>query len=162
MPKIKLRYQRVSDAKRFYEILNNPNFIYISLKLKSIQEEKEWLAKGKERRKNNLSYDFAIVYQNKVIGAVGVRVNPHLKGNGDIGYFIDEAYWGKGIATEAVKLIEKFAYKVLKLYRLELRIKPKNKASIKVAIKNGYRKEGLLRGRKGKNEDCYLFAKVKD
>ena len=162
MPKINLRYQRVSDAKRFYEILSNPNFIYFPVKVVSVEEEKKWLAKGIERRKNNFAYDFAIIYKNKLVGAVGMKIDPHHKGTGEIGYFIDEKYWGLGITTEATKLIEKFAYKKLKLYRLELRIKPKNKASIKVAVKNGYHKEGLLHGRKGKNEDCYLFAKVKN
>jgi hypothetical protein len=41
--KIELRPQRVYDAKRFFEILSNPNFIYFSAKPKSIEEEKNSL-----------------------------------------------------------------------------------------------------------------------
>ncbi len=161
MPNIKLRYQRVSDAKRFYEILNNPNFVHISVKPKSVLEEKKWLAKGPQRTKDG-EHNFGIIYQKKLIGAASLRVDKRHKGTGEIGYFVDEAYWGRGIATKAVKIIERLAFGKFKLFRLEIRIKPKNKASIKVAIKNSYYKEGLLKGRKGKNEDLYLFAKVKN
>lgn len=41
MPKIKLRLQKVSDAKRFYEILNNPCFIYLTVRPKSVATERE-------------------------------------------------------------------------------------------------------------------------
>jgi hypothetical protein len=38
--KIELKYQRISDAKRFFEILNNPNFTYFDVCPKDIEAEK--------------------------------------------------------------------------------------------------------------------------
>jgi [ribosomal protein S5]-alanine N-acetyltransferase len=59
---------------------------------------------------------------------------------------------------------EKIGFKKLKLSRIEILMQPANKASEKVAIKNGYIKEGKMRkafrSKEGKMKDCYLYAKV--
>ena len=44
-PKVELRTQRVSDAKRFFEILNNPNFEFLSVCPESIEKEKDKIKK---------------------------------------------------------------------------------------------------------------------
>jgi len=164
MPKIKIRYQQVKDAKRFFEILNNPNFIYLEIKVKSLAEEKEWLAKNLDRRKNNYEWNYTILYGGKVVGAIGFKINQFRKYIGEIGYFIDEKYWGKGIASQAVKLIEKEGFKKLGLKRMEILMRPENKSSEKVAIKNGYKKEGLLKkclkDKAGKLRDAWIYAKT--
>ena len=83
---------------------------------------------------------------------------------GEIGYFVDEHYCGKGIATKAVKLLEKIAFKEFNLKRIQLVNDLKNDASIKVAIKCGYKKEGIMKKAiKSGNKiiDCYLYAKTK-
>ena len=48
---IKLRFQQISDAKRFVEILSNPDFIYFPAKPKTIKAEKEFLRKTIQKRK---------------------------------------------------------------------------------------------------------------
>jgi [ribosomal protein S5]-alanine N-acetyltransferase len=98
------------------------------------------------------------------VGAIGVKINPHKTWGGEIGYFISEQYWGEGIATIAVKIFSEYCFKELKLHRLELIIDPRNKASEKVALKNKYAKEGLLKsnlyGRDNKWHDNLLYAKI--
>jgi [ribosomal protein S5]-alanine N-acetyltransferase len=158
MAKIDLRYQRVSDAERFFEILRNPNFIYFKAKPKSIAEERKILKKRPQERKSGLDYNYSILLDKKLVGGAGIKINPHYKDTGEIGYFVAEEYWGKGIATKTVKLLEKIGFNKLKLERIEIRMNPKNKASVKVAVKCGYKKEGLLHGKK---ENLYLFAKLK-
>jgi [ribosomal protein S5]-alanine N-acetyltransferase len=161
---IKIRLQKVSDAKRFYEILNNPNFIYFNVSPKTIKAEREWLKLNKEKIKNNSEWNYAITYNEKVIGAIGVMIHSRRNYIGEIGFFVDEKYWGKNITSTVVKLIEGIWLKESKLTRIEIIMQTKNKASEKVAIKNNYRKEGLLRkyikGKDGKMKDCYLYAKV--
>lgn len=165
MNKVTLRPQKVSDAKRFYEILNNPNFIYFEVCPESVESEKEWLKKNKQKIKDNFEHNYAILYNNKVVGACGLKINQHRKYIGEIGYFLDEAYWGKGITTEAVKLLEKIGFEKLKLTRIEILMRPENKASERVAIKCKYEKEGLLkkltRDKKKAPHDCYIYAKTK-
>jgi len=165
MPKITIRYQQIKDARRFFDIMTNPNFIYFSIKAKSVAEEKAWLKKNPERRKDNLEWNYTILYGNQVVGGIGMKINQFRKYVGEIGYFIDEKYWGRGITTKAVKLIEKEGFKKLGLSRIEILMRPENKASEKVAIKSGYQKEGRLRQlvkdkRDGKMKDCWLYAKT--
>jgi [ribosomal protein S5]-alanine N-acetyltransferase len=164
MPKITLRNQRVSDAKVFYEILSNPNFLYLRVCPKSIAEEKKFLRANQKKRRNNIDYNYTILYDGKIIGACGIKIDQHRKYIGEIGYFIDEEYWGRGIATKAVRLLEKIAFKKMGLKRIEILMDPRNIGSEKVAIKCNYNKEGTLRKAimNGKKfTDAYLYAKVR-
>lgn len=66
--------------------------------------------------------------------------------------------------TTALKLITSFGFTKLKLKRIYAFVFTFNKASARVLIKNGYKKEGLLRKnviKEGKLIDNYLFAKVR-
>ena len=164
MSPIHIRPQRVFDAKRFFEILNNPNFKYFNARPKSIAYEKEWLKKNPKKRKNNEEYNYTITYNNKVIGGMGVTLHAKRKFIGEIGYFLDEKYWGQGFATQAVKQLEKICFTKLKLTRIEIVMVDKHKASEKVAIKCGYKKEGKMKKsilNKGEYYDAYLYAKTK-
>jgi ribosomal-protein-alanine N-acetyltransferase len=161
--KIELRKQKVSDAKRIFEILNNPNFIFFNAKPNDINAEKEYLRKSIEKSKNNIEHNYAILLNGKLVGGCGIKINQHRNFIGEIGYFLDEKYWGKGITTHAVKLLEKIGFNELNLTRIEILMDPKNKASEKVAIKNGYKKEGLMKKaikNTGKLYDAYLYAKI--
>lgn len=54
----------------------------------------------------NETFSFAIVYDQKVIGSIGVfrQSNIHRR-TAELGYYIAEEYWGKGIMTDAVKQV---------------------------------------------------------
>lgn len=165
MPKIKFRRQRIADAKRFFEILYNPNFKYWPIKPKSVRAETEWLRGNKEKRKKNIEHNFAILFSGKVVGAAGIKVDQARPYIGEIGYFIDEEYWDKGLATMAVKKLEKMGFGQLGMVRIEIRIDPRNKASKRVAEKCGYKKEGALKKcfKASRNHyiDNLLYAKVR-
>lgn len=62
-----------------------------------------------------------------------------------IGYYLAEAYWGKGIATEAVHMIVKYLFEEVAINRIQAEVMPLNEPSKKVLLKNGFLKEGLLR-----------------
>lgn len=162
--KIELRNQRVSDAKRFFKMLDNPNFKYLQVCPENLEGEIEFLRGNAEKRKKNLEHNFAIIYGGKLVGGCGIKIDQHRPFIGEIGYFVDEAYWGKSIAPRAVKLLEKIGFSKFGLERIEIKMTPKNIASKKVAIKCGYKKEGLLKkamkDRSG-YYDIYLYAKIK-
>lgn len=164
MSKVKIRYQKISDAKRFYEILNNPNFIFLRTKVKNVKDEIKWLKKNAKKRRENYEHNYTILCDDKIVGSIGIKINQHRSFIGEMGYFIDEKYWGKGIATFAVKELEKAGFSKLKLKRIEIVIDTKHLASEKVAIKCGYKKEGVMKKAiemDGKYRDAYLYAKTK-
>ena len=163
--KISIRYQQVGDARRFFEILNSPNFHYFPAKPKTIKEEREFLRKNGEWRRSGEQLNYSILMNRKVVGATGIHIESRRRHCAEIGYFVDEAYWGRGIACEAVRQLEEIAFKELGVVRIEINMVKKNKASERVAIKCGYRKEGI--GRKklplcGEYVDCYVYSKVRE
>lgn len=62
-----------------------------------------------------------------------------------IGYFLVEDYWGKGIATESVRMVVKFLFEEVNVNRIQAEVMPVNEVSKKVLLKNGFIKEGVLR-----------------
>lgn len=62
-----------------------------------------------------------------------------------IGYIIDPACQGRGIATEAVTAMLDFCFAELGLHRLEAFIHPDNQRSLRLIERLGFRREGLLR-----------------
>ncbi|MFM6956889.1 MAG: GNAT family N-acetyltransferase [Ignavibacteria bacterium] len=161
---ITLRLQQIHDAQRFFEILNNPNFLYFGSQPESVEAEIAWLEGNDKRFREHKEWNYTILKGEEIVGGIGVKINQHRSFIGEIGYFIDEAYWGQGIATEAVKLMEEICMRELRMTRIELLMLPENIGSERVAIKSGYRKEGLLQKallhKDGSKRDCYLYAKT--
>lgn len=62
-----------------------------------------------------------------------------------IGYFLAEAQWGRGIATEAVRMLVEFLFTDVNVNRIQAEVMPANENSKKVLLKNGFIKEGMLR-----------------
>lgn len=62
-----------------------------------------------------------------------------------IGYFLSEAHWGKGVATEAVSRLLHFLFMDVNVNRIQAEVMPQNETSKKVLLKNGFMKEGTLR-----------------
>ena len=161
--KVEIRPQRVYDAKRFFEILSNPHFKYFSAKPNTVEEEKIFLRLNRGKRKTNMEFNFSIICDGKHVGGIGVRIDQHRTYIGEIGFFVDEHYWGKGIASAALEQLEEFITSNLRISRIEIRMAKENKASQKIAIKSGYKKEGVLRQMlfvEDKWYDCYLYSKI--
>lgn len=82
---------------------------------------------------------------NRVIGMTGFNWwIPH-HGRAEISYALAPAWWGQGLATEAVEAVARFGFEEMGCHRLEALIHPENLASQRVAEKVGFQEEGLLR-----------------
>jgi [ribosomal protein S5]-alanine N-acetyltransferase len=82
-----------------------------------------------------------------------------------IGYWIGTPVTGAGHMTRALCLLAPFAYRTLKLHRLEAGCVPSNHASVRVLEKSGFRQEGLARNYlriNGNWQDHLLFARLAD
>jgi [ribosomal protein S5]-alanine N-acetyltransferase len=63
--------------------------------------------------------------------------------NAYLGYYVDVEFAGKGFMTEGVKLVIDYAFKRLRLHRLEANIQPENTASIDLVKRLNFTKEGF-------------------
>ena len=109
--------------------------------------------------------NFAIAIDGQVCG--GIAVDLIIDANSkaaEIGYWLGEPYWGKGIITEAVKLLTDYTFKTLDVIRVQAGVFGQNAASMRVLEKAGYVKEGIMRNaiiKNGEVMDKHVYAILK-
>lgn len=87
---------------------------------------------------------FAIDLNDELCGLIGLILQKDVyRKSAEIGYWIGEPFWGKGIVTKAIELIVEYAFEELKLIRIYAGVFEYNTASMKVLEKNGFQKEGI-------------------
>lgn len=109
---------------------------------------------------------FLIFYENQLCGEIGIwpGVDIH-RLNAEIGYFIAEPFWGKGIATEAIRLMTEYVFNTFEVIRIIAGVFEFNKASMKALEKNGYVLETTRKKAVIKNNqlyDDYHWVKFKE
>jgi RimJ/RimL family protein N-acetyltransferase len=89
---------------------------------------------------------FAIATPDEVIGGIGLKREFDVNRlTNEVGYWLGEAYWGRGIATAAVQAITAWAFRELDIVRIWGGVYSSNPASCRVLEKAGYDYEGTLR-----------------
>ena len=82
--------------------------------------------------------NFVIANDEEMIGAIGINPQEDVnRFSAEIGYYIGELYWGKGIATNALKAFTEFAFSQFDLNRIFANVFQGNDASEKVLLKAG-------------------------
>jgi len=117
-------------------------------------------------KQENPQVTFAIEFDKQLCGVIGlVQQQDVYRKTAEIGYWIGEPFWNKGIATKAVALITKYAFDDLDLVRLHTGVFEYNTASMKVLEKSGYKKDGVFEKAILKNEniwDEHRYYKIND
>ena len=109
--------------------------------------------------------NFAITVDDRVVGAVGFMVGQDIhRRSAEIGYWLGRAYWGRGLATEALIAVSEHAFARHDLARLYAGVLPWNPASERVLVKAGYTLEARMRSaatKGGHTVDELLYARVR-
>lgn len=83
----------------------------------------------------------------------------------EIGYWLAKPYWGQGIATRVVQRMCKRAFEEMNVQRIYAKAFARNRASVRVLEKAGFKQEGLLRKdflKEGELLDVTLLAILRD
>lgn len=112
------------------------------------------------------TFAFAITLNDKAIGSIGVfrQQNIHRQ-TAEMGYYIAEEYWGKGIMTDAVKQICENVFKNSDILRIYAEPFAYNTASCRVLEKAGFQYEGTLRNnavKNGKVIDMKMYSLLRE
>lgn len=109
---------------------------------------------------------FTIEVDGEAVGGIGFTVQPDVAHrSAEIGYWLGEKFWGRGIATEALKAVTEYAFANYDLCRLYAHVFEWNPASARVLEKAGYQLEGRLKKSVTKNGhtiDQLMYAVVRD
>jgi RimJ/RimL family protein N-acetyltransferase/8-oxo-dGTP pyrophosphatase MutT (NUDIX family) len=131
---------------------------------------RDGLAEAVERWHREYAEDRAVV--NFVVelagesGPVGnVEVRRISPGVGNISWTTYKPYRGRRVAQRAVRLLVVYAFGELGLDRLQVEVDPENRASGRVALRSGFRREGILRGGatlQGERRDVAVYGLRRD
>ena len=90
--------------------------------------------------------NFAIVVDGEAVGGTGIELGADVfHRSAEIGYWLGEPFWGRGIATEVLRALTDYAWATFDIIRLEAGVFSWNPASARVLEKAGYTLEGCLR-----------------
>jgi RimJ/RimL family protein N-acetyltransferase len=90
--------------------------------------------------------NFAITVDAQAVGGIGLVLHEDIERcSAEIGYWLGQEYWNRGLATAAVRALTAHGFATLPLTRIYAVVFAENTASMRVLEKAGYRCEGRLR-----------------
>lgn len=165
---VQIRKWQLSDASRLAEVLSNQKILdnlrdglpypYTE------QDGREYITAMLSANENDV-FAFAVTVDGRVVGSIGAfrQENIHRQ-TAELGYYLDEEFWGKGIMTEAVKQLCDYAFSRSDIIRIYAEPFAFNIGSCRVLEKAGFECEGTLRNnavKKGKVLDMKMYARLK-
>ena len=142
-----IRSWEASDADALARHANNRN-IWINLRDAfphpySKRDAREFLKNIRQRSPETM---FAIAVDGEAVGGIGFVLHPDVERvSAEIGYWLAEPFWGRGIATDALRGLTAHAMQAHGLTRVYAVPFAWNKASCRVLEKAGYVLEARLR-----------------
>jgi [ribosomal protein S5]-alanine N-acetyltransferase len=160
----KLRNWQESDQSSLVKYAYNPK---IWLNVDDIfpnpytsRDAKYWI-----RETNRSKNDFAIATDSEAIGGIGLRPQVNIyRRSAELGYWLGEPFWGKGIVTQAVKTIVRYGFENFDLVRIYAQVFEWNQASMRVLEKNCFKREARLEKhvtKNGRTIDAFLYALIR-
>jgi len=164
-----IRPWRIEDAKNLAEALNNKKILDSlrdGLPFPYTEEDAKAYITAMLNADKNTTYAFAITVHDKAVGSIGVfrKDNIHCK-TAEMGYYVAEPYWGRGLVTGAVNQICRFVFENTDIIRIFAEPFAYNTASCRVLEKAGFTCEGTLRKNAVKNGvviDMKMYSKIRE
>ena len=164
---MEIRRLNISDAENLSKQANNKKIWdnlrdYIPYPY-TIENAREFIARTE---KESPALTFGILIEKDLCGVIGLVEKTDVNRlSAELGYWVGESFWGKGIATKAISLMTDYGFHNLKLERIYSSVFDFNMASMRVLEKNGFKKEGVLRNSVIKNDeihDEHLYARLRN
>jgi RimJ/RimL family protein N-acetyltransferase len=129
----------------------------------TMEDAREWIRlTGEESPRTN----FAIVVDGEAAGGIGLILKGDIyRCSAEIGYWLGETFWGRGVVTEAVRTLTRWAFDNFNLSRIYAGVLEWNPASMRVLEKAGYQFEARLRNAVVKENqvmDEFIYSVVRN
>ena len=164
-PRLRLRRLTMRDAQDIYRYSRDPEVARHVLwdAHRSIGDARAYLRYMLRRYRGREAASWGIEYleTGRVIGTIGFMWIQDENASAEVGYSLAREYWNRGIMTEALQAVIRYAFDGLDLNRVEAQHETTNPASGAVMRKCHMTKEGTLRSRlfnKGRYVDVDLYA----
>ncbi|MDA0781064.1 MAG: GNAT family N-acetyltransferase [Rickettsiales bacterium] len=162
----KMRPFKSSDALAFVNGLNTKTIARdTTIDLPCTMDAANWwisFIQSAEQKKPLPEKHFVIDIDGGLVGSIGIiNIDKH---KGELGYWLTDKHFGKGIMTKAINEMVRYCTKDIGLKRIFAPVLPHNKASARVLEKNGFELEGTLKKyfkKDGNYIDALAYAYVK-
>ena len=147
-PRLFLRRFRPDDAQAMYDNWATDENVtrYLSWNVhESAAATSELLAKWIAEYDNAETYHWVIEIDGVIVGTVNLHAISNVHARCELGYCIGSKWWNKGIMSEAVAEVLRFAFEEINAHKVCALHDTENIGSGKVMQKNGMKQEGLLR-----------------
>ena len=157
--RLKLRQLQIEDIECLVKYANNKKIADHIINIPHPYQEPDavfrisYVVQG---FKNKTRFVFAVILKEtgELIGEISLHLLPN-KTSAELGYWVGEPFWNRGIATEAIKAVLSFGFEKLALQAVFATCHAENKASQKVLIKNG-----MAAGNTNGNVTQFILRKV--
>lgn len=144
--RILLRYPRSEDFAEFAESARKSRKFHRGLVSPPMDLEKFENYIAANAHDANERFLICLIENDAICGAVNLsQIFRRSFQNAYLGYYLFERFTGKGLMTEAVELVLRYAFRDLKLHRIEANVQPENLPSIAVLKRCGFTHEGFSR-----------------
>lgn len=162
MKEFELRTWKTEDATSLAQSANNPNIarnlrnvfpnpytlesaiLYINDSIANVEKEQ---------------INYAIVVDGQAVGSIGIFVKDDVyEKSAELGYWLSEDYWRKGIMSKAVRVICKEAFERFDIIRIFAEPFADNAGSRRVLEKAGFTCEGTMRSGVYKNGEIHSYC----
>jgi ribosomal-protein-serine acetyltransferase len=107
---------------------------------------------------------FAIWYNEEFAGLIGLKDTDYNNRKTETGYWLAKKMQGKGIITQCVKTLIRYAFQKLKMNRIQIKVATGNEKSKAIPLRLGFQYEGIERqGERCNNKyfDLQVFSLLK-
>lgn len=144
-----IRALKTSDTSEIIDIFSDEETIkyYARLPIKTKEQAEKYLKRLIHGYDNKIFLRWAIAKKDtdQLIGLISIHYIDYTSRNSKIGYILNRSYWNQNIMTQVLQPSLKFLFEEAKFHRIEAEIDPGNVASMKLAQKLGFIKEGIRR-----------------
>jgi len=166
-PRYRLRPWRSNDVSALVRHANNQR---VARNLRDAfphpytpRDAEAWLQNVGDNREDLI---LAVEVNGEAAGGIGIhQMKDVYRYNGEIGYWLSEFHWGKGIMTDAVAVLVGYAFTNRRWLRIFATIFENNPASMRVLEKNGFELEAIHKRtvmKEGVLMDEYLYALLRE
>lgn len=162
MKDFKLRAWKTEDAKSLAQAANNPN---IAKNLRNAfpnpytLEDAIWFINDSITNAERKQINYAIVVDGQAVGGIGISVKDDVyEKSAELGYWLAEDFWRKGIMSRAVQTICKEAFGIFDIVRIFAEPFADNEGSRGVLEKAGFTYEGTMRNGVFKNGEIHSYC----
>lgn len=167
---IYLKQLELIDAERMYPLIEESRvdlqkWLPWVKESRNVQDTEKFISYALEEYEKNKCLHAVIIYQDQLVGLIGLNQVHPLHRFASIGYWLGSQYQGKGIMTQACAVFVRYAFEELNMNRVEIKAATGNLKSQAIPERLGFTREGCIRQTEWLYDhfvDHYVFGLLKE